>query len=302
MSSNKCILYSFIIHCVILGLVFVGLPHWSPRVYPENVAISMEILPINSVSNVKPAHAPSVVKEDKKETPPKPQQKPVPKPEPVEDKEPIKNNTTKKENVTEVPPTPAENGPKIEKKDEKKLEQVKPKKDEVKKEQKEKKDKVKDNLDVDALLKNLDEQTSKKPKTKSEVKPKDTLKKEIEDELESELDNLSEGPHDANQPLSLSEKDAIINQIYKCWNVPIGAKNIENTKVAVSVYLQVDGKVQNAKIKNESLLGSDLSYRTLAESALRAVYKCSPIKGLPVNKYDNWKEIELIFNPSDLIY
>jgi hypothetical protein len=47
---------------------------------------------------------------------------------------------------------------------------------------------------------------------------------------------------------------------------------------------------------------SDPFYRAAAESALRAVLnpQCSPLK-LPPDKYEQWKILELTFNPKDLL-
>jgi hypothetical protein len=46
----------------------------------------------------------------------------------------------------------------------------------------------------------------------------------------------------------------------------------------------------------------DPFYRSAAESALRAVLnpQCSPLK-LPPEKFDQWKTLELTFNPKDLL-
>jgi hypothetical protein len=43
-------------------------------------------------------------------------------------------------------------------------------------------------------------------------------------------------------------------------------------------------------------------FRAAADSAVRAVYKCNPIKNLPTNKYNSWKEMRLNFDPSMQLY
>ena len=41
-------------------------------------------------------------------------------------------------------------------------------------------------------------------------------------------------------------------------------------------------------------------YKILAESALRAVRLCQPLK-VPPTGYDKWKEIQLNFNPTEML-
>jgi len=42
-------------------------------------------------------------------------------------------------------------------------------------------------------------------------------------------------------------------------------------------------------------------FRTAAESAVRAVRLCTPLKNLPTTKYDRWQEITLTFNPREML-
>ena len=53
------------------------------------------------------------------------------------------------------------------------------------------------------------------------------------------------------EKLTISEKDAIRRQFYKCWIVPAGAKNIKDLKVSVKLRLNKDGEVLNTKIMNK---------------------------------------------------
>ncbi|PIR33794.1 MAG: energy transducer TonB, partial [Alphaproteobacteria bacterium CG11_big_fil_rev_8_21_14_0_20_44_7] len=55
----------------------------------------------------------------------------------------------------------------------------------------------------------------------------------------------------------------------------------------------------------EGKYGSDDFYRVAAESARRAVLdpRCNPLREMPpMDKYEQWRELTLIFDPQDLIY
>ena len=46
---------------------------------------------------------------------------------------------------------------------------------------------------------------------------------------------------------------------------------------------------------------SEKYFRTLAESALRAVRRCDPIKVPDPERYDNWKNLQLNFDPREIL-
>ena len=58
-----------------------------------------------------------------------------------------------------------------------------------------------------------------------------------------------------------------------------------------------DRTVKNVKIADENRMLYDKSFRTAAETARRAILNpdCSPLL-LPENKYEEWKEINFVFD------
>jgi len=96
--------------------------------------------------------------------------------------------------------------------------------------------------------------------------------------------------------------DLVRQQIRQCWNVPAGAKDIQNMVVEIRMQLGPDGTVQRVEPRDPGRMGSDPFYRTLAESAMRAVLnpRCNPLK-LPPDSYDIWRDMTLTFNPKDLV-
>ncbi|MBF0394502.1 MAG: energy transducer TonB, partial [Alphaproteobacteria bacterium] len=103
-----------------------------------------------------------------------------------------------------------------------------------------------------------------------------------------------------SEPLTMSEKDAILAQIQQCWNPPVGARDAQDLVVEIKVLLNMDGSLVRADIVENRALSGHPFYRAAADSAARAAYKCSPFK-VPSQKYDTWKEITFRFNPRDMI-
>ena len=77
--------------------------------------------------------------------------------------------------------------------------------------------------------------------------------------------------------LSLSEVDALSRQIDGCWTVPVGVEGIEDMVVQLRIQVRPDRTVQNVTIEDQSRLGRDSTFRAVAESARRAVDRCSPL-------------------------
>lgn len=106
---------------------------------------------------------------------------------------------------------------------------------------------------------------------------------------------------DADRPLSVSEMDAIRQQIARCWLVPAGAKEGASLLVEIHVRMNVDRTVRDAQIVDASRM-SDPFFRAAAESALRALRNpsCTPLN-LPPEKYETWKSFTITFDPRDML-
>jgi hypothetical protein len=102
--------------------------------------------------------------------------------------------------------------------------------------------------------------------------------------------------------LTLSEEDALRAQIYSCWSVPLGLPYDENLLVRIKLQLKKDGTIMKSEILDHERMNrpGQRFYKVLAESALRAVRLCQPLK-VPPTGYDKWKDIQLNFNPTEML-
>jgi hypothetical protein len=106
----------------------------------------------------------------------------------------------------------------------------------------------------------------------------------------------------AYREIKLSLADSIYLQLSRCWSPPAGAKDTKITAIRLHVQLFDNGTVTSVKMLNDqNLYQSDPLFRALADSAIRSVMRCSPIKNLPAQKYNLWKEIELVFDVKDAL-
>ncbi|MPY71513.1 MAG: hypothetical protein GEU92_15675 [Alphaproteobacteria bacterium] len=92
-------------------------------------------------------------------------------------------------------------------------------------------------------------------------------------------------------------------QVTPCWNIPGGAKDAQKMQIAVRIQLNPDGTLRGPpRIEDAARMSSDPFYRAMAESAARALRlpSCTPLR-LPYAQYDLWKDITLIFDPSEAL-
>jgi len=102
--------------------------------------------------------------------------------------------------------------------------------------------------------------------------------------------------------LTLSQEDALRAQIFGCWSVPLGLPYDEDLLVRIKLNLKKDGTIMKSEILDHQRMNTpgQKFYKVLAESALRAVRLCQPLK-VPPTGYDKWKEIQLNFNPTEML-
>ena len=105
-----------------------------------------------------------------------------------------------------------------------------------------------------------------------------------------------------NTGLSLSEEDALKAQIFGCWSIPLGLPYNENLLVRIKLQLNPDGTVSQSEILDHARMNKPGQgfYKVLAESALRAVKLCQPLR-VPSTGYDRWKELQLNFDAREML-
>lgn len=103
-------------------------------------------------------------------------------------------------------------------------------------------------------------------------------------------------------PLSMSEIDNIRSQIQQNWNVPGGARGAEAMVVTLRIKLGPDGTVTSVEVAEDDRrrMRDDGFFRTMAESAVRAVNRTRQIKYLSAEKYHLWRDITVKFDPKEM--
>lgn len=273
---------SAVLHALVMLVLWIGMPHFEKPLPKPPVLIPIEIAELAPITATK--------LEEKKPLPPEPPKPEPPKPEPPKPPEPKPEPPKPPESKPEPPPpvpVPKPPEPKPEP-----LPTPKPKPPEPKP-QPPKADAL------SSVLKNV-----AKMKNEPRPEPKTEPKKEEPDAKPPKEQPPAPSPPQAAltaERLSISEEDALRRQIAGCWNVPVGARDIENMAVEIYIAVNQDRTVKEAMVVDQARMGRDSFFRALAESALRALRnpRCSPL-ALPEGKYQQWHEIIFNFNPKDM--
>ena len=102
--------------------------------------------------------------------------------------------------------------------------------------------------------------------------------------------------------LSLNEEDALKAQIFGCWSIPLGLPYNENLLVRIKLQLKPDGTVVKSEILDHVRMNKPGQgfYKVLAESALRAIRLCQPLR-VPTTGYERWKDLQLNFDAKEML-
>ncbi len=115
----------------------------------------------------------------------------------------------------------------------------------------------------------------------------------LEAALSSATNDVPTGP-----PMSSGEKDALRLAVQGCWSVDPGARWARTT-VTVAMNMTQDGKVVQSSLRMIASEGGDASTANAAFGAARRAILLCQKDGfpLPPEKYGQWQEIEMTFNP-----
>ncbi len=100
-------------------------------------------------------------------------------------------------------------------------------------------------------------------------------------------------------PITSSELASLQRQIGGCWTLPAGIDGIDTMVVKLRIQVRPDRTVQRVTVV-DSGSESDPRYEVVADSARRAVERCSPLN-LPSGKEALWSDMILNFRPADAI-
>ena len=266
---NRNVFISFGLHSLLVIITAMSLPFLSKKPIDLPPIISVELIQITDKTNIPFAPKAKKIIEKVKE-----KEKKL-----VSEQAPPKIVKKEKPDVVPLPEK------KIEKVKEIKDKKQNPKKVETKVKQVSEFEK-KDLFDSDSIAALID---------KSKVESAETNKK---------LDKITQDQDKSIDygGLSLSEEDALKAQIFGCWSIPLGLPYNENLLVRIKLQLKPDGSIIRSEILDHARMNKPGQgfYKVLAESALRAIKLCQPLR-VPSAGYERWKELQLNFDAREML-
>jgi len=283
---NRSIIISSVFHLLLIFITAMSLPFLAKKPLDIPPIISVELIQITEKTNIPFAPKAKKIIEKIKEKEKKlvSEQAPPKKVEKTKTKTVVSVDDNKRDDkkTPEAVPLPEKTVKKIETKKEKK--QNPDKLDEEVKQVSE--FEKKEFVDLDNIAKLID---------KAKIESADVIKKnnDITQDQDRNIDNTG---------LTLSEEDALKAQIFGCWSIPLGLPYNENLLVRIKLMLEPDGSVTKTEILDHARMNKPGQgfYKVLAESALRAVKLCQPLR-VPTTGYERWKELQLNFDAREML-
>ena len=284
---NRSIIISSVLHATLIVITAMSLPFLTKKPLDIPPIVSVELIQIAEQTNIPFAPKAKKIIEKVKEKEKKlvSEQAPPKKVKKNKSKTVVSldQNNEKIENQTpEAIPLPEKTVKKIKTKEEKKQNPDKLDEEVKQVSEFEKKD-LFDPNNIAALI------------DKSKVDNADVVKKN--DDITQDQDRNIE-----NTGLTLSEEDALKAQIFGCWSIPLGLPYNEDLLVRIKLMLEPDGSVTKTEILDHARMNKPGQgfYKVLAESALRAVKLCQPLR-VPSTGYERWKELQLNFDAREML-
>ena len=267
--NNRSIITSSFLHLLIIFITTMSLPFLSKKVIDLPPIVSVELIQITEKTNIPFAPKAKKIIEKVKE-----KEKKL-----VSEQAPPKKVKKKKPDAVPMPEDAAkkEDKPKEDKQNPEKID------NEVKQVSKFEKKELFDTDNIAAIIHKSKEETA------SEVKKTDKI-------TQDQVKNFE------NRGLSLSEEDALKAQIFGCWSIPLGLPYNENLLVRIKLELKPDGSIIKSEILDHARMNRPGQgfYKVLAESALRAVKLCQPLR-VPSTGYERWKQLQLNFDAREML-
>ena len=107
-------------------------------------------------------------------------------------------------------------------------------------------------------------------------------------------------PSGAAAQLSQSELEALRARLYALWNPPVGAQDANNFQIVIRIRFKRDGTLAAGPQVMTS--GSGAAFNALRDSAARAVLVGQPYTMLKPEHYEIWKEIDFVFDTSQMFH
>jgi hypothetical protein len=135
------------------------------------------------------------------------------------------------------------------------------------------------------------------PEPEPEPEPVDPLQAALAEALSADA-----APDSGGAQLTGEEMDRFRVSVQNCWIVDVGSRAAD-VAVTLAFDMTRDGKPVVGSIRQVAATGADAQAAEIAfQSARRALILCQGPDGygLPAEKYDQWKQIEMTFNPADM--
>jgi outer membrane biosynthesis protein TonB len=127
------------------------------------------------------------------------------------------------------------------------------------------------------------------------LKSVENLDKRVQSDKRLESTGERKTEHVASSISDNELQRAILEQVGRCWTMPSGLGTNGNVNPRLRIEFEPDGRAREVTVIDEIRMANDPLFRTVAESAQRAVLRCR--LELPREEFQRWQRVTMNFYP-----
>lgn len=122
------------------------------------------------------------------------------------------------------------------------------------------------------------------------------------EQTDADPNNSDALTNELSAQLTTSEREGLKQAIKRCWNLSTSSDAAKRVVITIQVELETSGKPVAGSIQLVHATEANEIPKLIAfEAAQRAIVRClSNGYDLPVDKYENWRFVEIVFDPEEM--
>ncbi|MCR4917770.1 MAG: hypothetical protein K5912_02370 [Alphaproteobacteria bacterium] len=101
-----------------------------------------------------------------------------------------------------------------------------------------------------------------------------------------------------DRTLSLAVVDALREAMKRCWLIDTKRSDVAGMRVVAHLKMRQNGTVSDLWFESAARADTDAAFAYVLDTVRSAINACQPLRMLPQNEYEKWRDIQLTFYPT----
>lgn len=138
----------------------------------------------------------------------------------------------------------------------------------------------------------------KKPIQKKENNPKDENPDDNQNPTSNKVIRVKRNTPSLDRSMSLALRDALRTKMTGCWVIDNARPDLADIRAVAHLKLRKNGTVSEVWFESAARAEYDTAFSYVLDTIRQAINVCQPFDLLPVSEYEEWREIQFTFYPT----